>query len=379
MCFCCCVTRKSILIYTVVISSFAFIYGIVAVSRFGSSTEIYKALIDKLKQLEEQSDSSSNSRNNYPYHKTKQNRRIDSYGNSYNYGGIYNTKYALSILNSASYLAIQNLQKEDIQNKGYGFIKSLKGIENGLGVVLFIFPIIFLILEIVFLVFSCGIKEFKVLPSSTFNVLNALKIFCITISIILIFLSVLYGILLVIAIAQYISLVNIFDSCAYGIIIGMVYGYYGLWYYIILSCAFCSERTKFIAVGTVENPGPDAKYDGEGNPIVKFVQPVQPVVIGAQSIVPTQQVQVEKVPISYVNNNVPISNSNNILNEYITINGITYRRVDDVTNIDFSERQNIKRNTSKNNTNNRRNSKNQIKIENIEDDKKSQNSKVGII
>ena len=84
MCFCCCVTRKSILIYTVVISSFAFIYGIVAVSRFGSSTEIYKALIDKLKQLEEQSDSSSNSRNNYPYPKTKQNRRIDSYGNSYN-------------------------------------------------------------------------------------------------------------------------------------------------------------------------------------------------------------------------------------------------------------------------------------------------------
>ena len=167
--------------------------------------------------------------------------------------------------------------------------------------VLFIFPIIFLILEIVFLVYSCGIKEFKVLPSSTFNVLNALKIFCITISTILIFLSVLYGVLLVIAFTQYISLVTIFDSCAYGIIIGMVFGYYGLWYYIILSCAFRSERTKFIAVGTVEKPGPEAQYDGEGNPIVKFVQPlqqVQPVVIGAQSIVPPQQVQVEKAPIS---------------------------------------------------------------------------------
>ena len=69
MCFCCCVTRKSILIYTVVISSFAFIYGIVAISRFGSSTEIYKALIDKLKELEDQRYSSSNPY--YPY-KTKQ-------------------------------------------------------------------------------------------------------------------------------------------------------------------------------------------------------------------------------------------------------------------------------------------------------------------
>ena len=75
MCFCCCVTRKSILIYAIVISSFAFIYGIVAISKFGSSTEIYKALINKLKELEKKnqytsystSSTTSTTKFNYDY------------------------------------------------------------------------------------------------------------------------------------------------------------------------------------------------------------------------------------------------------------------------------------------------------------------------
>jgi hypothetical protein len=377
MCLCCCVTRKSLLIYAVVISSFAFLYGILAISKFGSSTDIYKVLMDKIKELEEQNDYSSKPK--YYDYKTKQKRR-NEYDYPYTgvYGNYYTSKYAQAILNSASYVAIQNLKKENIETTGYGFIKSLKGIENGLGIVLFLFPIIFLIFEIIFLVYSCGIKEYKVLPTTTFSVLNGLKILCITISTILIFLSVLYGILLVIALVQYMALVSIFDSCVYGIIIGMAFGYYGFWYYIILSCAFCNERTKFLQVGTAENPVPQAQYDINGNPIARVVQPlqpVQPVIIAGQSIVTPQQVQVEKTPI----NNVPISNSNGIGDEYININGITYKRVDDV-NIDFSERKNIKRNSfQKNTSNRRRSSKNKVEIKNIEEDAKSQNSKAQIV
>ena len=54
MCLCCCVSRKSIIIYAIVISAIAFIYGIVAIAEFGSSTDIYKALIEKLKEIEEE-------------------------------------------------------------------------------------------------------------------------------------------------------------------------------------------------------------------------------------------------------------------------------------------------------------------------------------
>ena len=61
MCLCCCTTRKSILIYAVVISSFAFIYGIIAIANFGSSTDIYKALIEKLDYLDKQPSSSQSS------------------------------------------------------------------------------------------------------------------------------------------------------------------------------------------------------------------------------------------------------------------------------------------------------------------------------
>ena len=51
-CFCCCETRKSILIYIIVVSVIAFIYGIVAMSNFGSNTTLYKNLISKIKTLE---------------------------------------------------------------------------------------------------------------------------------------------------------------------------------------------------------------------------------------------------------------------------------------------------------------------------------------
>ena len=381
MCLCCCTTRKSILIYAIVITSIAFIYGIVAISKFGSNTEIYKALIDKLENLESNTSSSTTSDYNYNYNypyslKTKNNRRINSYDDYNNY--YYNQKVVKAILDTASYTAIQRLTPGDIQQKDYSLIKSLKGIENGLGVLLFIFPIIFLVIEIIFIIFTCGIKEYTVLSNNTFNIMNILKIACITLSTIFIFLSILYSILLIIALIQYIGLIHILDSCSIGIIVGMVYGYYGLWYYIILSCAFCSERTKFLNVGSEGKPGPEALYDINGNTILKANQPI----IIAQTIQPQnpQVVEVKPNPINY-------SNSNGIGDEYIVVNGITYKRVDNVNvNININQRDNNKNydNKNDNNENNtynnyegnniRRNSRsNQIKLKDMDE---SMNSKV---
>ena len=325
MCFCCCTTRKSILIYAIVISSFAFIYGIVAISKFGSNTEIYQKLIDKLNELESNSSTTSDFPSYDDFYKTKNNRRTTQYDDYNNLNHYYNQKVAKAILDSASYSRIQSLTQENIKNGDYSLIKSLKGIENGLGVILFIFPLIFLILEIIFLIFACGIKEYKVLPNNTFNILNTLKIICITLSTIFIFLSILYGILLVVIFVQYLNLIGILDSCLIGIIVGMVYGYYGLWYYIILSCAFCNERTKFLNVGSEGKPGPEAMYDINGNPIIKSSQPI----IIAQPIQPQnpQVVEVKQNPINYNQN---YSNSNGIGGEYIVVNGITYKRVDNV-------------------------------------------------
>ena len=281
MCFCCCPTRKSILIYAIVISTIAFIYGIIAIANFGSSTQLYKSLVDRINIVDGSSSSSSSSSNylydyldyNYNVWSTKKMKRALS-----NYYNNYYNQYG-EILNTVSSSSISSLSSNEIRSTSHGVIKRLKGIENGLGVILFIFPLIFLAFEIVFLIFACGIKEYQVLSNTAFTVFNALKILCITISTILIFLSILYGILLIIALIQYIALVLNIDSCAVGIIIGMVYGYYCFWFYIILSCAFCTERRKFYNVGSQERPGFDAQYDINGNPIPRGTQIVQQIII----------------------------------------------------------------------------------------------------
>ena len=440
MCFCCCVTRKSILIYAIVISSFAFIYGIVAISKFGSSTEIYKALINKLKELEKENQYSSystssttsttkfnydyddyddyynnnynnynngyNNNNNYNYnnnyngyYKTKAKRRNsnknddDLYYSGVLTGNPYNNEVAKAILDSASYSQIQSLDSNDIRKGGYGLIKSLKGIENGLGVILFIFPLIFLITEIIFMITICGIKEYQVLSDTAFKVFNAIRILCITLSTIFIFLSILYSVLLVVVLVQYIKLVTIIDSCVIGIIIGMVYGYYGLWYYIILSCAFCNERTLFLKVGCESNPGPDAQYRLNGEQINRNQgTQILPIIFNNS----TPQIQNQSSSIQVYNNqakkDIKLSYSNGIGGEYITLNGILYKRVDEQNNTIINNnvvnnnnnkemaRNNMRRNSHKKGSikNQRRHSKSKISIQN-DDDKKSQNSKAEIL
>ena len=296
MCFCCCTTRKSILIYLIVVTSFAFIYGIIAISQFGSSTDIYDYLIDKLDRLESSGSPSSSSGG------WNGNRRLQSYNHPNTY------QAAKVILDTASVSKIDSLTYEDINGKSYGMVKSLKGIENGLGVVLFIFPILFLVAEIVFLVFSWGNKEFQIMKTSTYNILYVLKIIAYALAIIFIFLAVLYGCLLIVALAQYISLVTFLDSCARGIIIGIVFGYYCFWYYIILSCGFASERNLFISIGSEEKPGANAQYDVNGNPIVRAILSAQPVIgVNPQMVVqPIQPVQQMAIPYQQI----PVYNQN---------------------------------------------------------------------
>ena len=312
MCFCCCTTRKAVLIYAIVITSIAFIYGIIAIANFGSSTDIYKALIERLEYLEKdtsstQSSSSSfssssgsssgsgSSYSGYPYSYKKGDRKLQY---SYNYNSYatayYVSEYANTLGNSITFQNIQQLTSEDLRTKSYGVIKSLKGIECGLGIILFLFPLIFLGTEIVFLIFIRGNKEYQVLPNDTFNILNIIHILCITFSTILIFLSLLYAFLLVVAYIQYIYLVLSIDSCAIKIVIGMVFGYYGFYYYIVLSCAFCKIRSQFLNVGCEENPGAEAKYDINGNIIPKNTQVIQQIIVPGQIQTNPQPVPIQQ-------------------------------------------------------------------------------------
>ena len=398
MCFCCCETRKTILIYAIVISSFAFIYGIAALSQFGSKTDIYKALIAKIKVLESSPYSVldmdydyTNNDNDYyhynSYYKKKNNstRRIS---NNYDYNAlnIYsndyytNTKYAKEILDYESYIIIMSLSKEDLEENSYGFVKSLKGIENGLGVLIFVFSLLFLAINIIFLIFACGIKEYQVLSDKIFKIFNITKMICTILSIIFIFLSVIYAILLAVALVQYIGLVENIDSCANGIIIGMCYGYYGLWYYIILSCAFSKERTKFLNVGCESKPGPDAKYDINGNVLTNVNLINGPITV----VIPPNQTNVQAQQLIHP---VNYNKSNAIGDEYININGILYKRVDDSSSVNalmngrgcgeaMKERSNVKRRSTQKNSQRKSLSKSNIKIQlndNKENEKTNQN------
>ena len=261
-CFCCCHTRFSMLIYMMVISAIAFIYGIITISQFGSSTEIYKLLLNKIDYLE----NNKNSNNPLSYANS-----VASSVKSLNNVNYQNIK---SEVDRQAMNAIYDFNLASFTGNNFGVIKKLKGIECGLGIVLFIFPGIFLGVEILFLIFVCGIKEYKVLSTKMYNIFNIIKIVCIILSTLFIFLSVLYSALLIVALLQKITVALFPDSCTVGIVIGIVDGIYGFYFYIALSCAFCTERKKFMLVGSADNPGPDAKYDLNENPISQRVIPV---------------------------------------------------------------------------------------------------------
>ena len=227
MCICCCNTRKSILIYMMIISLIAFIYGVIALTQFASKTQLYTDFIDTM------------NRGGGP--------GIDTY-----HGKTEDEEPPVGI-------AVKLYSKDDLKELNYGFTKSLKGIENGIGIVLFIFPLIFLIVEVVFFIFVWGDKEYKVLSNTLYKIFNIIKIVCIVLSIIFIFLSLAYIALLAVAFIQlFFLLLSILNEMTVKIIIGIVFGIYSFWFYINLSCAFCKERNLFKNVGSIDNPGPNA-------------------------------------------------------------------------------------------------------------------------
>lgn len=350
MCYCCCPTRKGIIIYMMVVSIFAFIYGIVAISYFGSSTDIYKYFKEKLDALKKSGSSSSSGSS---YSGSTSTGYSGSYSYNYNYPIGYNKeteKWAKAVLDTISKGYIDDLNS----TSGYStsVIGNLKSIENGLGVVLFIFPIIFLVVEIVFLVFTCGDKEFTPLPETTFKVLNAIKIICLTLSVIFIFLAILYGILLVVAYVEYITIVQNLDSCGIGILVGMIYGYYGFWFYITISVGFSKERDLFKQVGSIENPGPGAKFDANGNPIAPVVQAViQPLQSTIQPVQPityanVKQINTGVIPIDQSQRSYQPLSLNSKDEEFIFYNGVIYKKFSNAKNITSAELSNIPNTTN---------------------------------
>ena len=247
MCICCCNTRKSILIYMMIISLIAFIYGVIALTQFASNTQPYKKFITNVESIEGGGRGGAG---------------IDTYEGK-NDDDVPPPEVAVTLYS-----------KDDLKDLDYSFIKSLKGIENGIGIVLFIFPLIFLIVEVVFFIFVWGDKEYKVLSNTLYKIFNIIKIVCIVLSVIFIILSLAYIALLAMAFVQlFFILMSIINEVTVKIIIGIVFGIYSFWFYINISCAFCKERNLFKNVGSVDNPGPNARIDGNGNQISGGVKP----------------------------------------------------------------------------------------------------------
>ena len=255
MCICCCTSRKALLIYAIVVTTITVGYGIFSVANFGSNTVVYKVLkaqievYDALKSL-------------YSYIRLLDDEDI-----------------AYSIQDAISIGRIYRLTRLDFEATNYKLIPILKGIENGAGVAIFALSIIFLVAEIIYLIFACGIRETQLASNSVYCVLNILKIITYTLAIIAIFYSAAYGAILIVILVQYMALVRNIDSCSLGIIYGIVYAYYSFWAYITLSCIFGRERQLFKSVGSVANPGTAALFDINGNPIARAGVSTQVVVV----------------------------------------------------------------------------------------------------
>ena len=234
-----------------VISLIAAIYGIIVLTQFASNTNAYDKFIQRVEYLEDHKDTEAGD--------VGDNATIEQ--------------------------AINAMGSENIKDRSYNFVKSLKGIEMGMGIVLFIFPLIFLIVEIVFFIFVWGDKEYKPLPTTLYKIFNIIKIVCIILSIILILLSILYIVFLALAFIQFFftTLLLSIHEFFVKIIIGIVFGIYLIWFYINLSCAFCKERNLFKSVGSIDNPGPNANG---GNKIIEAVEPqvVRPVLYSEDRI-----------------------------------------------------------------------------------------------
>ena len=246
MCFCCCFTRLSILVYLLVINILFVIFGIATIDKFGSDTPEYKAM-----------------------------KIVIDYG---------------SLLKSDS---------------SYSVLKKLEGIEHGLGGTIFAFCLIFIGVEILLIIYSCGEREYTTLKDYTYKIFNIILIVSMILSSIFIILSALYAILLLAAGIQYQDIRFPNDKCYSGIIIGYLWGIYGCYFFIYLCVGFCVLKTRFDLVGSDSNPGVNAKYLSNGQQIQKKPDQVVYVVQGQQypQVYPVQN-PIIAVPI-YQNEIIP--------------------------------------------------------------------------
>ena len=255
MCICCCTSRKALLIYAIVVTTITVGIGIFSVANFGSNTVVYKYLKAQIEVY-------------------------DGLTSLYSYIHLLDDEdIAYSIQDAISIGRIYSLTSLDFETTNYKLIPILKGIENGAGVAIFVLSILFLLAEIVYLIFACGIRETQLASNSVYCVLNILKTITYTLAIIAIFYSAAYGAILIVILVQYMALVRNIDSCSLGIIYGIAYAYYSFWAYITLSCIFGRERQLFKSVGSVANPGTAALFDINGNPIARAGVSTQVVVV----------------------------------------------------------------------------------------------------
>ena len=211
----------------------------------------------------------------------------------------------------------------------------------------------------------------------------------------------------------------------------MVYGFYGFCYYITLARSICIEKALFLKVGSESNPGPDTQFRSNGEPIsnnqgnnynpnqqLQNPQTFQVYNINEPYIYNrNQQLRNPSTDQRYNNNEsnfqsrnqqlrnpstVEIYNSNEFKTdekflyshgtgpeEYITVKGVLYKRVDkpnnNINNNNYNQegsRGRIGRfnNRTNNNNNLMRDQRRFIRTRNPNDfDQKSQNSKTGII
>lgn len=288
MCFCCCSTRQTINTFLLIITGSFFAYSIITISDHASNTLLYETFEDKLETAKPTSARpSENNGNNYnnmntvnnnetnnsnitDEHGNRRNRRIDD-DDLENYISQNYAKYVSDLKDVYSYYYISSLTYFDFENKKYNILKDLRSIEKGFCVTFMVMQIIFLILLLIFLCYSCGDKEYTLSSETTFNVLLNIKTICIILSILLTILSIIYSTLLSVALVQYIQFIPNakVDTFMKRISVGISYGIYGFIYFIFLSCGFCSEKNLFIDLGYEGFPGKLAKFYSDGTPYTR--------------------------------------------------------------------------------------------------------------
>ena len=298
MCICCCTTRKILIIYGIAISGIAFIYEIIVIYNFASITNNYKILMKEFELYETFKELDVNNLefyyDIYDYYLPNGDIKkfFDRYDSDYTY----------------------------VETYTYRLLKKLKGIENGFVIPFFIFTIIFLTAEIVYLYFAYGIGEYQLLKEKTYKVLNILKIISFFFSIILVPLNICFTVLAIFALFQYINFPESFDDCLVGMLLDIFLGIYNIYFYLNLIFIFFKELTLFRKVGSDISPGENAAYDLNGNQITRTAQGQQIIGINQQMLNPNINLSNQQVRIynNQAQETIPTGNEEQIQQNQVT-------------------------------------------------------------